>query len=836
MQPFNHKSGFQFNDLVSRSSASCGGIVPAILAVLVLQYFRIDQHRSLALMYSEIAFIATVTVSLCFFINNRVAKNREHLNQIRAICISQLGTVVIIAAFLTWQFIARRFGLGDANEIVVLVALQYLAFFLALIDFVPGYDRASLVLSGALVFFVCCMTQRFEIFVLASAFTVIALWNLLGLYWSRVDSKAIDGQSKLLSIHGSSIALASMLMLLGVGLASLIPMSDAATALQGYMPFSGGEDGYEDEFARDGIGDGEMLTGGNNATTTGPVDTDQFIEDHKPSLYDVLSEKYDGPIVKKRRNRAVPLDAVAKHLHDLKQSEMAGKTFRTMRKAGKPADKKVENRITDALFFVEGSVPARFAITHFQHFDGWDWTSIKSNSATPKPPRISLTKQQSGKFVFALARPRKTYLPGSRIHRLKIMRLESSSLPMVSVLDSWHIPHVNQASFFNWDDHGQIQFDGDLIPSQTVIDMKSLAPNYHIMRDRQNWRRRQGSSHPLIQNSNATSRPEEFGSPYLQLPSGVPPAHKRVTLDGASTKTDHSAGGDREHSKQPSIDSLVDQWIEGIDSDWKRVESIVRHVRNDFALNDAWQADPTVTSSVEQFIEQRGGPGYIFATACAMALRTAGYKTRLASGFIVREDDFDRVSKQSVVSGDSFHMWPEVCLDDRIWIAVEPTPGYPNPYSVETVWQRFVVAVFSLLGWIYRHPLLTVAVLPLATLTIAFRLRLVTVGLWWWWHAVRLCWPRGLLSATRRLIDARFWAAGIARPTSQTIVRWYAQVEPNLPGKFFELWNAQNFSESTPRAGNDILIASCHEQVQLLTFRKIRRHTYKMEMVKVDDL
>ena len=456
-----------------------------------------------------------------------------------------------------------------------------------------------------------------------------------------------------------------------------------------------------------------------------------------------------------------------------------------MRKSGKTSDKKLENRTTDALFFVEGSAPARFATTHFQHFDGWDWTTVESNSASPRPAKIRL-KKQNGKPVFSVSRSRAAYLTGSRIHRLKLMRLETNSLLMASCLDSWHIANVDKVDFFQWDEHGQIRFDGEFIPSQTVIDMKGLVPNYHAMRNQVDLQKTAMSA----SRSNGVK-----SSPYLQTPNSNP---------------------------NSSLRSRVDEWTTGTDPGWDQVESIVAHLRNDFELNNSWEVDQSVESSIDHFLDHQGGPTYMFATTCAVALRHAGYKTRLASGFIVTDDDYDRLSKQSVVTSDNVHMWPEVCLDGRFWIPVEPTPGYPEPYNIETLWQRFVAKVFSVFRWIYQHPLLSITAVAGSIFLIAFRIRLITIGLLIWWHLVRLLWTPGLLTATRRLIDARFWAAGFARPTSRTIGSWYSQVDPNLSASFIELWNLRNFSETSLPVGNDEVVASCHEQVRSLTFQKIK--------------
>ena len=125
-------------------------------------------------------------------------------------------------------------------------------------------------------------------------------------------------------------------------------------SLVGLSPFSGGENGSQDKFAISGIGDGDMLTAGDNATTTGAVDSGQFIESDRPTLYDITSERYEGPVMKKRRNRAVSLSGQSKHMHAAKQSEQAGRTFRTIRDVKDTTEQKLEDRITEALFYVEG--------------------------------------------------------------------------------------------------------------------------------------------------------------------------------------------------------------------------------------------------------------------------------------------------------------------------------------------------------------------------------------------------------------------------------------------------------------------------------------------------
>lgn len=790
-------------------------ILATLLTVLALHIFRAALHPSPAWLYCELVFFATTSATFSYFVYKywrriQTSKPKSKVGFAspmpdNLVYVWQAGAAVVFVMFIAWQLTARSFGAGDANEIVALLALQYVALYLAMVGFIPECSKASMGLSGALMFFVCCLSQRFEIACIAGIFLITTMWSLLGMYWSQLDNKAIDGNSKSLPLRRTSFAATLLVVLIATGLSFLLPNTDAATALRGFSPFSGGEDGYESAFARDGIGDGQMLTGGDNATTTGAVDTDNFIEDHKPSLYDVISEKYDGPVFKKRKNRSVPLDVKSKHIHDLKQSEMAGKTFRTMRKSGKTSDKKLASKVTDALFFVEGSAPARFATAKYQHFDGWDWTAVDTRHSPPTPPHIH-PKTRMGVPFFSLARARKSYLSGDRAHRIKIMRLDTTSLPMTPFLDAWHIDFVDKADFFRLDDHGQVKYNGEGIPSQTVIDTYGFVPNYHVMRDLNDLRQDVGYSNNKFQPP--AIEPRSSKSPYLQLPPNLP---------------------------LPKIKSLIAESTASSDPGWRQVEAIVNHLKTRFTVKSDWQPDETIDNSVTQFLEQQGGPTYLFATTCAMALRAAGYKTRIASGFVVRKSDFDPASKQSIVGGDNVHFWPEVCLDGRYWIPVEPTPGYPVPFSVETLWQRAVAFFFAGLRLISNNPFTSLITLALAALTFVYRFHFVTLGWLAWWHLVRMAWPDQLLRTTRRLVDTRFWAAGYARPASHTIDQWYLRVDPRLSKQFFDLWNAENYFDDRQPVNTTVVIQSSQDLLKSLTFDTIKNHFNQAKSGQAND-
>lgn len=812
------------SSMVSRSqlyrssrNASWGAITPALLAAVVLALFRAGQHRWPAEMWVE----TLIFVAIPFVFYQLIFPDRVHphpfLSSFAPAHLARGAAVLVSLLVIVWQSLSRSWGLGDANEVVVLLVLQNIAWCLAVFSRFPGIERASLFLSGALVLVICCLTEQHSVLAAGGLFAVVALWSLMGLYWSRLDDVSVDGHSRKLALNVSSVAISAVLIGLAGGASLLFTGSGSQLAIDGFMPFSGGEHGFSDEFAQSGIGDGRMLTAGKNATTTGAVDSDEFIEDNKPSIYDVMTERYDGPVVKKPRNRAVPLDVLAKHLHNVKQSELAGQTFRTMRDSERLSELELEDRRTGALFFVEGSVPARFAVDTFHHFDGWDWSKISIEGERPLPAQIEL-QQRGGKPTYTLARYKPDYLVGRRAHTVKIMRLQSPSLPAPALLSRWHIAHVSNPNLFRWNDAGLVVMDGESIPPHTVIDIESFVPNYHILRRHGSLRQREENlsgdrawagwwnvlAGKSMTAANSAPLPSVADSPFLQLP-------------------DDSKG---------LLEQRVKDWTRAVKPGWAQVEAIVKHIRNEFTLRPDWEVDASIDNTVTCFLETRAGPSYMFATTCAMALRSAGYKTRLTSGFVVQKRDYDRRARQSIVTAGNLHFWPEVCLDDKYWIPVEPTPGYPIPYSTETLGQWMLAKVLATVEWVRTHPISTILLGMVLLWAVIYRAEWTTGLMLGWWYLVRFLWPAGLLRATRQVIDARFHAAGDRRPASSTIQSWYSRVDPGLPPGFFSIWNATNYSTTPHPWSRREVVAHCRAQLDSLTLRKIREHHAHREQAK----
>lgn len=769
-----------------------GSVLTAFLAILVVYFFRTGHSRWALKLVGETVLFTVLPLIIFFAIRSRVRQNTISTMSRQTLFRFQVGAILIGTLVIAWHFACRQLGIGSAYEIIALLTIQNVGWYLAIFSKVPGFEKTSFLLCGFTAFFVCCVTDQFEVFVVMGLYAFVGLWWLLGQYWNRLNPKAIDGKTRSLRLHGAAMSVTTIAVGGAVCIAAAIPFAQSGVSLAGFMPFSGGEEGSEDVFALSGIGDGNMLTAGVNATTTGAVDSDQVIESHKPSLYDMISERYNGPVVKRPRGKAIPLAAIAKHIDGVKQSEQTGKTFRTMRNTDKTTSIELDDRTTDALFFVEGSAPARFAINILERFDGWDWSQHGAIAKHHPLPKL-LPQKDRGPDVFGVAQKAAGFLTGRRQHCVKIMRLESDVIPAPPFLKCWQIPKVDQPTMFRWNDAGLLCVARDSIPSQTMINVESLVPNYHLLRSIEN-----------VAASNANRSDQKEESPFLQIPRNAAAAN---------------------------IQSMAENWTCEVDPGWKQVEAIVDHMRNDFQLNPAWETSEEADNTVDQFLQQGGGPSYMFATTCAMVLRAAGFETRLVNGFLVRKSDYDSRSNQSIVFSDNLHMWPEVRLDGKFWIPVEPTPDCPIPYSTQTAWQWFTMQVSMLAGWILANPITTLIWIGTSICCVIFRANIATSLMFAWWSLVRLLWPQGLLKATCRLIDLRFWLAGDRRPASETVHAWYARVEPQQAGPFFELWNAKNYSDAAQVISKAELVRCCRNSVDSLTLKRIRDFT----LVKKED-
>ena len=373
-------------------------------------------------------------------------------------------------------------------------------------------------------------------------------------------------------------------------------------------------------------------------------------------------------------------------------------------------------------------------------------------------------------------------------------------------------------SMFSWGDTGVVQFDGQL-PSQTMIDIVGSVPNYHVLRASNNFTSSFSSGSTGVWN-------------WLDRKFGI--VHHMHMSQGKEFRTQRDSDSQFvqvpiEASKQ-RLRNLADQCVSGIEPGWNQIEAIVSHLREEYSVDPGTVPPEDCENAVDHFLDVKSGPGYLFATTASQMLRAAGYKTRLATGFLVKQDDFVRQAGQSIVADENVHVWPEVCIDNCHWIPLEPTPGLPIPFNTETIGQMLKRKIAETIALIFANPITSAAILLIVILLVRLRHEIVARVWWLYWFIVFNVFARRRLKVTRQLIDARFRVAGLPRPPSETIVSWFAQVDTNAKRDFFAYWLEENFGGIRHEENSRPVSDACWRIVKDLTLGKITKHVLQKQL------
>jgi hypothetical protein len=217
------------------------------------------------------------------------------------------------------------------------------------------------------------------------------------------------------------------------------------------------------------------------------------------------------------------------------------------------------------------------------------------------------------------------------------------------------------------------------------------------------------------------------------------------------------------------IRRLAQEWTADLPRGWSQVNAIVERLRTDYTLDPEARHHPDAVCPATDFLFlTKRGPDYQFATAAALLLRSLGYSTRLVGGFYVSPDRYDRLRLHTPVVGADAHIWLEVQYAGKVWLTLEPTPGYEVLEPPPTWRQRLVAGCWLVLRWIGRHAWEAAGICALAVLLWRSRAwwldRLAVVG-WWWFPSSS---PRGRIQQTARLLDFRLALTGQQRRPGQT--------------------------------------------------------------------
>ena len=249
-------------------------------------------------------------------------------------------------------FALRNLGLGLAACAVWLLCL-HLAY----------------VVSLFLMLFAISMTSHPGVLTLLGLYSAAGSVGLMLTYWTGLRRYFADSDAAALAVQSSRARLLWLAILLMVGLVSsalsLVSVGPqrAVQMLGEWLATSGGTGGY-DPFARGGLNDGDDEVKGNNARSTGTIETDLFLDSPLPSLYDISNDLYGQPFKKpKAQERAIPLAGKAKLRESEKppaDNQHPNREFATARR-GPRQPRDPSDRAARALFEVQGRTPLHTA-------------------------------------------------------------------------------------------------------------------------------------------------------------------------------------------------------------------------------------------------------------------------------------------------------------------------------------------------------------------------------------------------------------------------------------------------------------------------------------------
>ncbi len=200
---------------------------------------------------------------------------------------------------------------------------------LAALSGIPVCLRVTGGVSVALMLFSACLAEHKLIYVILAAYAVLGSSWLILLYWSLLQIKLLEGRSQRLPVFPVVIfgipdlcrdhpgGWAQAYGHLARGTTLRLGGSHAATATR-----------------RSGVGDGDNLARAKNAPqSTGPVETDVFLESTERSLYDASNDKWGEP---KKNKEQLLAKAVANEskgdLHEKSEQSRPTREFSVVRR------------------------------------------------------------------------------------------------------------------------------------------------------------------------------------------------------------------------------------------------------------------------------------------------------------------------------------------------------------------------------------------------------------------------------------------------------------------------------------------------------------------------
>ncbi len=743
---------------VDRGLADHGGAFAlSVLAAAMLAVARSESSDRRWIWFALFLAAAVPPWLLSQWLKRRLAARRR-LESFAALVVAAWGLIPVPIALAL-----RSAGMGEAVELTMISMLQNAGLMTAALARNRAWMQTGQLAAGFTATFALMAGVSMPLFLLGGCFGLGFIWSLMAGYWERVRAPraALATERCLPARSGVLIATAAAITVVALLAGGA---GGVAVSLRGFLPTSGGEGGA-DEFARAGVGDGDALVEAqDDAKGVGPVESELFLESDMPTLYDMANDLYgDPPKPKVKSERAIALDAAkVKLTHDrmAQNQDGGGREFSAVRRTPRQPPKPQSDQPSPAMLFVKGAVPAHLALARFDRFDGRVWTGTEgvtesaAMSHSKRNPVIRL-ETEHGKPWLRIVDSIHGIFRGESRWTVKVINLRTNRVAAPPHPVALHVDRLDQPDFLGWTEDGSLALAGrSHIPQLTVLHLRARRFNLQPLRD-QNFRGPGGPSAATPPEPNATAGLGDF-------PGNSASPSNRESLAGR----------------------LAREWTTGLPPGWRQVEAVLERLRTSYQFDATARVPEDTADAVEHFLRAGRGPDYLFASACATMLRELGHTTRLATGFYARPERCNPQSGFTAVQADDVHVWVEVAIGGRHWVAIEPTPGYEPPGETLTLWE-WAARKAGRIGRVVAANARTFAILA-ALLAVAFVARN--------WLADAVVASLLVLLATladggrsrravlnaMRLMEWRARRAGFRRPPHVTLSVWYGRIRPVL--------------------------------------------------------
>ncbi|MDX1928331.1 MAG: transglutaminase-like domain-containing protein [Pirellulaceae bacterium] len=710
----------------SENRRRIGAIVLAIIAIAALVRLRLtcEVHSVLAI---DVGLNALLVVSTAWAVSR--AARHSHVNADESVTVRRdPRTLMFIGAALAVLFpliantIEQSIGEGTGSEIAYLGMLAWGALVAAIFAKLNRTLSISVVCSGFLTLFTTVSSDHRSAVYFAFCWGVMCLWWLITNHWEKVEACQIDSLKSNKARTPFAIGAGSLIFAVAAWSASGGSVISDRMKVE-LMNTSGGTSRYH-AGARSGVGDGDAVVAArDHAASFGAVETDVFLDSPAPSLFDIFNDTFGEPSRKKKSERAIALAPREDQSTSSRTSKSNSTTqsFTTQRSDPKPRKPLMDLKSDAAMFWI-GRTGERLATHRYTRFDGVDWHHEDSSIET------KIVEYKIGERVWFKARSDTRTIGSpyieSNAEALKFTKFRSNRIPAPAGVEMWHIDMVDQSSFFGFSSDGCLEMPG-----------RDFVPDYTTVR--------------FVNRSIDLEKLEALTRKSPEVPLGERPSASDLSSDAAAVL-----------AKQ-----MANEWVPNAAHDWATIQLVVDRLRREFTFDCEGASQESTKAPLEDFLINRRGNDYLFATAASVMLREFGFRTRFVTGFYVDPKKYDRIAGQTPITPQDAHAWLEVDVGMDTWIPLEPTPGFlPPTYRVSLAYrlrQNAAAIVGGILG--------SVVLVAIVWLSRAYLFE----GVCW---MLRYLLP--LLNDRRRVrwlvgvLDRRLQLAGMARPRSITPREW----------------------------------------------------------------